>query len=69
MEGMESQFIRPGHLTAEQTRSVLGVSAGALRNLVYRGQLTRSGGTDRHPYYAVPDVTAVLVKRQERAAA
>jgi hypothetical protein len=69
MEAMESQIIRPGHLTAEQTRRVLGVSAGALRNLVYRGQLTRSGGTDRHPYYAVPDVTAVLVKRQERAAA
>jgi hypothetical protein len=68
-EVMESQIIRPGHLTAEQTRQVLGISAGALRNLVYRGQLTRSAGTERHPYYAVPDVTALLVKRQERDAA
>lgn len=66
---MESQIIRPGHLTAEQTRSVLGISAGALRQLVYRGQLTRSAGTERHPYYAVVDVTALALKRRERAAA
>jgi len=63
-------MIRPGHLTAEQTRRALGgISAGALRNLVYRGQLKRSGGTERYPYYATADVTALLVKRQERAAA
>lgn len=61
--------LRPGHLTAEQTRAVLGVTAGALRQLVYRGQLTRSGGTDRYPYYAVPDVTALMLKRRERASA
>ncbi|AZM57747.1 hypothetical protein DMA15_17555 [Streptomyces sp. WAC 01529] len=66
---MEPQFIRPGHLTAEQTRQVLGVSAGALRNLVYRGRLTRSGGTERHPYYAVPDVAALAQARQQRAVA
>lgn len=66
---MEPQIIRPGHLTAEQTRHVLGCTAGALRNLVYRGQLTRSAGTERHPYYAVPDVTALAQKRQTRAAA
>jgi len=66
MEGMEPQNIRPGHLTAAQTRRVLGISAGALRNLVYRGQLARSAGTERHPYYAVPDVTALATKRQER---
>lgn len=67
--GMESQLLRPGHLTAHQTRQVLGISAGALRNLVYRGQLTRSCGTERHPYYAVPDVSALALKRQNRAAA
>lgn len=66
---MEPQNIRPGHLTAEQTRHVLGISAGALRNLVYRGQLHRSGGTDRYPYFAVPDVTALMLKRRERASA
>jgi hypothetical protein len=69
MEAMESQIIRPGNLTAEQTRTVLGISAGALRNLVYRGHLTRTGGTERHPYYAVTDVAALAAKRQERAAA
>lgn len=66
---MEPQFIRPGHLTAEQTRQLLDISPGALRNLVYRGQLTRSCGTERHPYYAVPDVSALALKRQNRAAA
>ncbi|MFH8797068.1 hypothetical protein [Streptomyces sp. NPDC017941] len=66
---MEPQHIRPGQLTAEQTRQVLGITAGALRNLVYRGHLTRSGGTERHPYYAVTDVTALALKRQQRAAA
>ncbi|MCF0087152.1 MULTISPECIES: hypothetical protein [unclassified Streptomyces] len=63
---MEPQNIRPGHLTAAQTRRVLGISAGALRNLVYRGHLTRSAGTERHPYYAVADVQALHAKRQER---
>ncbi|MFF3346089.1 hypothetical protein [Streptomyces sp. NPDC002779] len=66
---MESHHIRPGHLTAEQTRQALGITAGALRNLVYRGQLQRSGGTERHPYYAVPDVAALAVKRRERQSA
>ncbi|MGW3724157.1 hypothetical protein [Streptomyces sp. NPDC000851] len=66
---MEPQNIRPGHLTAAQTQRVLGISAGALRNLVYRGQLTRSGGTDRYPYYAVAAVAALAAKRAERQAA
>ncbi|MGV9755420.1 hypothetical protein ACWDUC_06230 [Streptomyces tricolor] len=61
--------LRPGHLTAEQTREVLGITAGALRQLVYRGQLTRSGGTDRYPYYAVADVTALALKRRDRVPA
>lgn len=66
---MESQNIRPGHLTAHQTARVLGITLGGVRNLVYRGQLTRSGGTGRHPYYAVPDVAALAAKRQERQVA
>ncbi|MFJ4617409.1 hypothetical protein [Streptomyces sp. NPDC088812] len=59
----------PGHLTARDTQRALGISAGALRNLVYRGQLTRSGGTERHPWYAAKDVAAIAAKRQARAAA
>ncbi|MEU2062890.1 hypothetical protein [Streptomyces sp. NPDC013455] len=66
---MASQHLRPGHLTAEQTRTVLGITAGALRQLVYRGQLTRSGGTDRYPYYAVADVAALVLKRRSHASA
>ncbi|MFF8953872.1 hypothetical protein ACF09I_34500 [Streptomyces sp. NPDC014940] len=61
--------LRPGHLTAEQTRQALGISAGALRNLVYRGRLTRSGGTERYPEYAVADVTALILKRHARVPA
>ncbi|MFE9764631.1 hypothetical protein ACFYPC_08890 [Streptomyces sp. NPDC005808] len=66
---MEPQIIRPGHLTAEQTREALGISAGALRNLVYRGHIKRSCGTERHPYFAVDDVTALVLTRRARAAA
>ncbi len=62
-------MIRPGHLTAHQTARTLGITLGALRNLVYRGQLTRSGGTERQPYYAVPDIAALAAKRRERQTA
>ncbi|MGW1617744.1 hypothetical protein [Streptomyces sp. NPDC002172] len=66
---MQQLYARPGHLTAAQTRLALGISAGALRNLVYRGQLTRSGGSDRYPEFAVADVTALVAKRTARTAA
>ncbi|MFJ8154828.1 hypothetical protein [Streptomyces sp. NPDC094468] len=66
---MDQLYARRGHLTAEQTRQALDISAGALRNLVYRGQLTRSGGTDRHPTYAVADVMALAEKRADSQAA
>jgi hypothetical protein len=66
---MESQIIRPGYLTAQQTQEALGISAGALRNLVYRKRLKRDGGTARHPYYAVAAVAAIAAKRQARAVA
>ncbi|MER8004974.1 hypothetical protein [Streptomyces sp. NPDC094149] len=66
---MESQMIRPGHLTAHQTAQALGIGLGGVRLLVHRGQLRRSGGTPRQPWYAVADVTALVVKRQQRNAA
>ena len=66
---MESLNIRPGHLTAHQTARMLGVSLGGVRNLVYRGQLTRSGGTPRQPWYAAKDVAALAAQRQARTAA
>ena len=66
---MESQIIRPGHLTAHQTARMLGIGLGALRNLVYRGQLTRSGGSPRQPWYAAKDVHDLAAQRQGRATA
>lgn len=66
---MESQMIRPGHLTAHQTAQQLGITLDGVRQLVRRGQLTRSGGSPRQPWYAVPDVAALAVKRQHRNAA
>ncbi|MFD5217481.1 hypothetical protein ACFWMH_07410 [Streptomyces tendae] len=66
---MESQMIRPGHLTAHQTARLLGVSLAGVRQLVRRGQLARSGGTDRQPWYAVADVRALDARRRARAAA
>ncbi len=62
-------MIRPGHLTAHQTARVLGISLGGVRQLVRRGQLERSGGTPRQPWYAVADVQALDTKRRAREAA
>jgi hypothetical protein len=66
---MESQMIRPGHLTAHQTARQLGVSLDGVRQLVRRGRLKRSGGTPRQPWYAVPDVAALVAERRARSAA
>jgi hypothetical protein len=66
---MESQMIRPGHLTAHQTARLLGVGLPGVRKLVQRGQLNRSGGTPRQPWYAVSDVTALAAKRPMRSVA
>lgn len=66
---MESQIIRPGHLTAHQTAQQLGITLGGVRKLVQRGRLTRSGGTERQPWYAVRDVAALAAERHTRNAA
>lgn len=60
---MESQIIRPGHLTAHQTAQALGIGLAAVRKLVQRGKLTRSGGTDRQPWYAAEDVASYAANR------
>ena len=66
---MDPLYVPPGHLTAAQTRHALGITPGALRNLVYRGHLHRVGGTDRYPQFAARDVAASAAKRAARAAA
>ncbi|MET9411284.1 hypothetical protein ABZX90_36905 [Streptomyces sp. NPDC002935] len=66
---MESLIVRPGHLTAHQTARQLGITLDGVRQLVRRGQLTRSGGSPRQPWYAVHDVSALQAKRQTREAA
>lgn len=62
-------MIRPGYLTAHQTAHVLGIGLDAVRQLVHRGKLTRSGGTARQPWYAVADVEAYDANRRERNSA
>lgn len=69
MEGMDDLYAPPGHLTAQQTRQALGITAGALRNLVYRGRLRRSGGTPRQPWFLARDVAAYAANRPSREAA
>jgi hypothetical protein len=66
---MESQIIRPGHLTAHQTARLLGIGLGGVRKLVQRGQLGRSGGTARQPWYPAADVAALAAKRAAGKAA
>ncbi|MCP8707447.1 hypothetical protein [Streptomyces sp. AC04842] len=66
---MESQMIRPGYLTAHQTARVLGVQLDTVRQLVRRGQLTRSGGTERQPWYPAGEVAALAAKRRTLDAA
>jgi hypothetical protein len=66
---MESLIVRPGHLTAHQTARVLGIGLPAVRKLVQRGKLTRSGGTERQAWYAADDVAALVAKRATAKAA
>uniref|UniRef100_A0AAU2A230 Helix-turn-helix domain-containing protein n=1 Tax=Streptomyces sp. NBC_00093 TaxID=2975649 RepID=A0AAU2A230_9ACTN len=66
---MESQMIRPGHLTAHQTARTLGISLDGVRKLVQRGHLTHTGGSPRQPWYAAEDVTALVIERRTHNAA
>jgi hypothetical protein len=66
---MDDPLAPPGYYTARDAQRALGITPGALRNLVYRGQLTRVGGTERHPWYTARDVAALAVKRGARSAA
>ncbi|MER5914981.1 hypothetical protein ABT124_32090 [Streptomyces sp. NPDC001982] len=66
---MESQILRPGHLTAHQTARALGIGLPAVRKLVQRGRLQRSGGSPRQPWYAVQDVATLAAERQHATAA
>ncbi|MGW3410261.1 hypothetical protein [Streptomyces sp. NPDC000888] len=61
------QHVPPGHLDAEQTATLLGVTRGNLRILVHRGHLKTSGGTDRHPLYKIEDVKALHHERATRS--
>lgn len=69
MVTMEHEFVRPGHLTAHQTARALGITLGAVRLLVHRGQLTRSGGGPRQPTYRAADIAALVAKRANQAVA
>ena len=66
---MESQNLRPGHMTAHQVATALGITLGGVRQLVHRGQLTRAGGTPRQPWFRTQDVQALDAKRRARSAA
>lgn len=66
---MESQIIRPSHLTAHQTARALGISLPGVRKLVQRGQLTHAGGTVGQRWYAAEEVTALVLKRRTAQAA
>jgi hypothetical protein len=66
---MESQMIRPGHLTAHQTARMLGTDLAGVRKLVQRRQLARSGGSPRQPWYPAAGVAALVAKRSAAKAA
>lgn len=69
MSPMDSLYAPPGHLTTAQVAQVLGTTPGAVRNLVYRGRLTRSGGSERYPWFAARDVAAIHANRLARRSA
>ncbi|MFE2353071.1 hypothetical protein [Streptomyces parvulus] len=66
---MDASYTPPGYYGTRDVARALHTSPGAVRNLVYRGRLTRAGGTERHPWYRAEDVTAILVERRTRSAA
>lgn len=60
---MDHQYAPPGYLTTRQAAQALHTTPGAIRQLVYRGQLRRAGGTTRHPWYTARDIAAIAAKR------
>ncbi|MBU8549778.1 hypothetical protein IMX12_13265 [Streptomyces sp. Babs14] len=66
---MDSQYAPPGHLTTRQVAQLLGISPAGVRKLKQRGQLTRSGGSPRQPWFAAHDVAALHADRQRTARA
>ncbi|MYU24031.1 helix-turn-helix domain-containing protein [Streptomyces sp. SID8352] len=66
---MDPLYAPPGHLTTRQTAQLLGIAPDSVRQLVRRHHLTRSGGTQRHPWFAARDVAALYATRRAQAAA
>ncbi|MEU8713605.1 hypothetical protein [Streptomyces sp. NPDC048663] len=66
---MESLIYRPGYYTAHQAASILEVDLATIRKMVQRGQLHRSGGSPRQPWYLAAEVNALAAKRATRPAA
>ncbi|MGW1609425.1 hypothetical protein ACWCQZ_08505 [Streptomyces sp. NPDC002285] len=66
---MDDQLAPPGYYGTRDVARALDTTPGAVRNLVYRGRLQRAGGTERHPWFRVSDVAALLAERRARSAA
>jgi hypothetical protein len=60
---MEPLYVPPGCMSAHQTATALGITLSGVRDLVARGQLTRTGGTPRQPWYDTEQVRALLAAR------
>lgn len=64
---MEPLYVPAGHMSAHQVAQTLGIKLTGVRDLVHRGQLQRSGGTPRQPYYDTQAVLELLASRQVTA--
>ncbi|MFJ1581768.1 hypothetical protein ACIOC1_00325 [Streptomyces sp. NPDC088197] len=60
---MEPLSVPPGHMSAHQAATTLGITLGGVRQLVARGRLVRAGGSPRQPWYDTDDVLAILATR------
>ncbi|WP_406398789.1 hypothetical protein [Streptomyces uncialis] len=61
---MTTTGIPPGHYGTRDAARALGITPSAIRKIVQRGQLTRAGGTERHPWYTAADIAALLAARR-----
>ncbi|GGY13089.1 hypothetical protein [Streptomyces djakartensis] len=64
-----SEQVPPGYYCTRDVARVLGVQPDAVRQLVHRGRLKRSGSTPRQPWYRVADVAALVAGRVPSKAA